>query len=100
MNDPFEKRVRAAAAGLWWTIVLTVVALWLQWWLFRRTSTNPQWFHVWVVDKSGLSFQEMRAIWLWMLIGLKSFVWLAIFIATWLTLWARQMRKQTGGSGG
>ncbi len=46
MNDPFERRIRAAAVALWWTTALTVGVLWLQWWLCRSTWNDSPWFQI------------------------------------------------------
>ncbi len=98
MPDPFERRVRAAAKALWWTILGTVIVLWLQWWLYCNSWVNgapAKWFQSLVVERSGMFPPEVHAAWFWMLLGLKAFIWLALFAAAWLTLWARQLAKPT-----
>jgi len=42
----------------------------------------------------GVTWQEIRTIWLWAMVAYKLGVAMMIFVAIWLTLWARQLAKK------
>ena len=45
MNDVFENRVRAAAIAGWWTLLIAVGFVLLQWILYLAVTTaRPAWF--------------------------------------------------------
>ena len=47
MSDMFEKRVRAAAVAGWWTLLLYVGFLMIQWIVYRLAiSVHPAWLSV------------------------------------------------------
>ena len=58
MNDIFEKRVRAAAVAGWWTVLIAVGFITLQWIIYLVVmSARPAWLLVmWGPDGIGLSF--------------------------------------------
>ena len=44
MNDPFEKKVRAAAVAGWWVVLITVAFLTLLWLAYLAVmSAHPAW---------------------------------------------------------
>lgn len=61
MNDPFEKRVRAAAVAGWWTLLVAVSFLTLQWFAYLAVmSARPAWLvtlwgRVWIGPSSRTS---------------------------------------------
>ena len=97
MNDVFEKRVRAAAVAGWWTVLIAVLFITLQWIIYIIVmSARPAWLlSMW---GPGTDWPFVQQVWFWAIVFLKFVLWLMILIVIWLTLWARQLRKQTGGS--
>jgi hypothetical protein len=96
MNDVFEKRVRAAAIAVWWTLLVDVgfiVILWLLYLLVM--SARPAFvLSLW---GPGTTWPFVQTVWFWAIAILKFFIWLLALVALWLTLWARQLRKRTDG---
>jgi hypothetical protein len=41
----------------------------------------------------GVTWQEIRAIWLWAMVAYKLGVAMMIFVVIWLTLWAKKLAK-------
>ena len=96
MNDAFEKRVRAAAVAGWWTLLVAVGFITLQWIVYLVVmSARPTWFlAMW---GPGIDWGFVQNDWFWAVAVLKFSVWLAAFVVIWLTLWARQLRKAADG---
>ncbi len=97
MNDTFEKKVRAAAVAGWWTILIAVAFIVLQWLVYLTViHTRPSWF----LSMWGPTFDWafVQLVWFWAIAILKFIVWLMVLIALWLSLWARQLRKRMGES--
>ena len=97
MNDIFEKRVRAAAIAGWWTVLIAVGFITLVWIIYLVVmSARPTWFlWMWGPDTD---WAFVRIVWFWAIVFLKFVLWLMALAAIWLTLWARQLRKQADGS--
>jgi hypothetical protein len=93
MSKLFEIQVRAAAIAGWWTLLIGVVFLTLQWILFLvLTSSKP----AWILSLWGGSFEweTVRSLWLLGTAVLKLCLLLFALIVVWLTLWARQLRNK------
>ena len=92
MNDPFEKKVRAAAVAGWWVVLIAVGFLTLLWLLYLAVmSAHPPWLlTLW---GPGVDWPFVQSVWFWAVAAFKFCVWLMVFAALWLTLWARQLRK-------
>ena len=96
MNDVFEKRVRAAAVAGWWTVLITVAFITLQWFIYLIVmSARPAWFLA--TCGPGMDWAFVRIVWFWAIVFLKFVLWLMTLAAIWLTLWARQLRKHADG---
>lgn len=95
MNDPFEKRVRAAAVAGWWTLLVAVSFLTLQWFAYLAVmSARPAWLvTLW---GPGVDWTFVQNVWFWAIAILKFSVWLLALVVLWLTLWAWQLRKRAG----
>jgi hypothetical protein len=94
MADIFEKRVRAAAIAAWWTILVGVIVLVLQWILYLVfMSVHPAWL-LWLWG-SDTGWQLIQTVWFWAATLFKTFLWMLAVIALWLTFWSKQLRKQT-----
>jgi hypothetical protein len=93
MNDVFEKRVRAAAVAGWWTLLIAVGFLLIQWIGYLLVmSAHPTWMlSLWGPDITWSFFQT---VWFWGIAIMKVSVWPLALAALWLTLWARQLRKR------
>jgi hypothetical protein len=93
MNDPFEKKVRAAAVAGWWVILIgyaLLVAIWLAYLVL--VSARPGWLlAMW--GQGDVSWAFMQTVSLWFMGVFKLVLWLLILVVLWLTLWARQLRK-------
>ena len=94
MEDIFEKRVRAAAIAAWWTILVGVVFLVLQWILYLVfMSAHPVWL-LWLWGPDA-SWPFVQTVWFWAAALFKAFLWMLAVIALWLTFWSRKLREQT-----
>ncbi len=92
MNDPFEKKVRAAAVAAWWVVLLGYALLTLTWLIYLAiVTTRPGWLlAMWGHE---VTWDFMQVVSLWFLGVFKLFLWFLILVALWLTLWAKQLRK-------
>jgi len=92
MDDTFTKRVRAAAAAGWWTVLIAYVILLIQWlaYLTVMSGQPAAWLSLW---GGGATWPEIRMVWLWGMVAFKLVVGTMFFAAVWLTLWARRLAK-------
>ena len=95
MNDLFERRVRAAAIAGWWTLAIGVAFLTIVWFIFMAMMAGPPSTieSLW----GGMPRDQIYVVVLWLVGIWKLFLWSWAMVATWLTLWARQLRKSVGG---
>ncbi len=93
MNDVFEKRVRAAAVAGWWTLLIAVGFLMIQWLGYLLVISNhPKWLlSLWGPD---ITWSTVQTMWFWGLAIMKICIWPLALVTLWLTLWARQLRKR------
>jgi len=94
MNDVFERRVRAAAVAGWWTTLVAVGFLLIQWIAYRLAmSAHPAWLlsFWWGPD---MTWSVVQTMWFWALAIMKVCVLPLALVALWLTLWAKQLRKR------
>jgi hypothetical protein len=96
MNDIFERRVRAASVAGWWVVLLAAGLLTLSWFAYLLAmSSQPGWLlSLW---GPGIDWDDVQSVWFWAIVVFKLTVWLMIMIVVWLTLWARELRKPSGG---
>ena len=94
MNDVFEKRVKAAAVAGWWTLLIDVGFLLIQWIAYRvAMSVHPAWLlSFWWGPDTTWSF--VQTAWFWGLAIMKICILPFALMTLWLTLWARQLRKR------
>ena len=97
MNDVFEKRVRTAAVAGWWTLLIAVGFLLIQWIAYRLAmSAHPAWLlSFWWGPDTTWSF--VQTVWFWGIAIMKLFVLPLALVAPWLMLWAKQLRKRANG---
>lgn len=95
MNDNFEKKVRGAGVAGWWTVLVAVAFLLLQWVLYLfLMSSRPVWLlSLW---GRGVTWEYVQNLWFLALAFLKVSVLVLALVSLWLTLWARQLRKGAG----
>lgn len=93
MADAFEARVRAAAVAAWWTLLLALAFLMIQWAAYLQiTSARPGWAaSFW---GPGQTWESIRDTWFQALVLIKVMLWPLVLAAVWLSLWVRQMRKK------
>lgn len=96
MDDVFEKRIGAAAAAAWRTVLVGIVLLMIQWGMYLIfTASQPAWLRrLWGPD---MSWPFVKTVWFWAAAGIKAFLWILALLALWLTLWAKQLRKVNRG---
>ena len=92
-NDTFQQRVRAAAVAGWWTLLIAVGFIVLQWIVYLAVmSARPAWFlSMWGPD---VDWTFVEQVWFWAIAVLKFALWLMASIVVWLTLWAWQLRTR------
>jgi hypothetical protein len=93
MNDGFAKRVRAAASALWWTVLVAIAFIVLQWIFYLAVMhTQPSWFlAMWGPD---FDWVFVQMVWFWAIAILKFLVWLMVLVALWLTFWATLLERR------
>ncbi len=93
MDQIFTKKVRTAAVAGWWTLLIASCILLIQWLAYLLIMTKQPTGIVCLLGK-GVTYPEIRTIWLWAMMAFKLGVGMMIFVVIWLTLWARQMAKR------
>jgi hypothetical protein len=86
MNDPFEKKVWAAAVAGWWVIVLAYALLLVIWLVYLSiVSARPAWvLTMW--GQGNVSWAFVQTMSLWFLGIFKLFIEFLILVVLWLTL--------------
>ncbi|HYA13414.1 MAG TPA: hypothetical protein VEF33_03645 [Syntrophales bacterium] len=92
MDDLFTKRVREAAMAGWWTLLIVVCFLLVQWFLYLFImSRQPCWIlKFW---GEGFSWQNYQTLWLWGILAFKIGVLLMAIVVVWLTIWGRRLLR-------
>lgn len=93
MDEAFIKKVKASAVAGWWTVLIAYCILLVQWiaYLVIMKTQPAAMLCVW---GGGMTWPEIRDIWLLAMVAYKLGIAMMIFIAIWLTLWARQLAKK------
>ena len=95
MNDVFQRRVRAAAIAGWWTLLIAIAFLTLVWIMFLvLMSARPPWLKP--LFGPGVSWDYVQNVGFWTVSIFKMCIWLMAVVVVWLTLWAKQLRRQSG----
>ena len=93
MDEMFIRKVRTGAAAGWWTVLIAYCILLIQWVAYiiimARQPAGMQ-----CLWGTGVTWPEIRTIWLWAMVAFKFVVGTMIFVVLWLTLWARQLSKK------
>jgi hypothetical protein len=87
MDEIFTKKVRAAAVAGWWTFLIAYCILLIQWiaYILIMTKHPEGALCIW---GEGVTWSEIRTIWLWAMVAYKLIVGAMLFVVLWLTLWA------------
>ncbi len=88
----FERRVRAAAIAGWWLALIALGFVTVQWVAcLAVVHARP----AWVLSLWGpnIDWSFVQVVWFWGIVVMKLLMWLVVLIALWLTLWARQLRR-------
>ena len=93
MDEIFTKKVRAAAVAGWWTLLIAYCILLIQWIAYLLIMIKQPTGIVSLLGE-GVTWPEIRTIWLWAMVAFKLIVGMMIFVVIWLTLWARQLVKK------
>ena len=97
MDDVLRRRVRAAAVAAWWTLLAAAAFVTLQWLLFLGI-THAQPAFVLTFWGPGATWEHVRSTWFESLLLAKLTLWPIAIAAAWLTLWARQLGRPSGGA--
>ena len=98
MNDRFTNKVRAAAIAGWWALLIAVAFLFVQWLVYLHIAHHGPSACLLSLLGPGVDWPFVQNVWFWMVAIFKLCTWLSALIVVWLTLWARQLRKEKGGS--
>lgn len=94
MDESLSKRVGAAAAAGWWTILIGAIWLTVAWviWLVIL-GTRPAWLlTLW--GGGRLTWATVQTITLAVMGAMKGLLLAGLLVVIWLTLWARSLRRQ------
>lgn len=97
MNNEFVQRVRSAAVAAWWTVLIGVLLVTLQWVAYLAIlSVKPAWFLA--LCGPDLTWPAIQTISLNAIATFKICIWVLALLAVWLTLWSGRLRhKETPG---
>ncbi len=95
MSDTLGATLRSAATAGWWTLLIAVGVLLIQWVMYLLVvAAQPGWLlTLW---GPGATWQEVRSLWFWFIAAFKAALVVVAFVLLWLTLWAHQLQKHAG----
>jgi hypothetical protein len=93
MDEIFTKKVRGAAVAGWWTVLIAYCILLIEWLAYLLICTRHPAAMLCFVGP-GVTWPEVRTIWLWGMVAYDIIVGMMLFVVIWLTLWARQQAKK------
>lgn len=92
MDEIFIEKVRAAAVAGWWTLLIAYCLLLIQWFAYLLIMAKQPPGMICLCG-GGITWPEIRSIWLWGMVAYKLGVVMMLFVVIWLTLWAKQLAK-------
>ncbi len=93
MSEDLSKRVRAAAAAGWWTVLIGGIWLALSWlFLLVILSNEPDWM-LWLWGRADMSWADVHTIVFWFFGVFKLILFVCVLLSLWLTLWSRRLRR-------
>jgi hypothetical protein len=91
MDNAFRAKVHAAAVAAWWTLLIVVAFVIVQWLGYLLIlDVRPTWFLS--LCGPGVTWESLASTWFHAMVLLKLGLWPITIAAVWLTLWARQLR--------
>jgi len=93
MSEELAKRVRAAAAAGWWTVIIFAVYVTIGWLIVLAVlHAQPEWMlAMW--GAGGLRWAEIQKIYLWFFGVMKMLLLAALMATVFLTIWGRRLGK-------
>jgi hypothetical protein len=92
VDNAFRAKVRAAAVAAWWTLLIAIAFVIVQWLGYLlATNMRPAWFLA--LCGPGVTWESLAPMWFHALVLLKLGIWPIAIAALWLTLWARSLRE-------
>jgi hypothetical protein len=93
MDEIFARRVRSAAVAGWWTLLIAYCILLIQWFAYLLImDKHPA--GIMCLLGNGVTWPEIRNIWLWGMVAYKLGVGMMLFVVIWLSFWAKQLVKK------
>ena len=93
MSEALARRVRAAAAAGWWTLLIfavwLVIARLIVLWLM---TAEPKWVLA-LCGGEPITWQTLKPMYLWFFGAMKVLLLGALAVVVWLTLWSRRLRR-------
>ena len=97
MDNAFRAKVHAAAAAAWWTLLVAVAFVIVQWLGYLLAlNVKPAWYLS--LCGPGVTWESLAATWFHALVLLKLGIWPIAVAAVWLTLWTRHLRVGSPGA--
>ena len=93
MDDIYIKKVQTAAVAGWWTLLIVYGLLMIQWLAYLLIMAKQPTVILCMLGE-GVTWPEIRTIWLWGMVAFKLGAAMMLFIIIWLTIWARQLAKR------
>jgi hypothetical protein len=93
MDEIFTRKVRTAAVAGWWTLLIAFCILLVQWLVYLPIMARQP-VGMLCFFGEGVTWPEIRTIWLWAMVVSKLGIAMMLFVVIWLTLWARQLAKK------
>jgi hypothetical protein len=92
VDNAFRAKVRAAAVAAWWTLLVAIAFVIVQWLGYLlATNVRPAWFLA--LCGPGATWESLAPTWFNALVLMKATLWPIAIAAIWLTLWARGLRE-------
>ncbi len=94
MDEQAMKRLRAAVAAAWWTVLIFAIYLTVVWCgVLYVLRTRPDWvLALW--GGEPLTWGQMQIFILWTFTVLKLVLAVGLLITVWLTLYSRRLARQ------
>lgn len=90
MHDAFVQRLRTAANAAWWTILIGVTLVLVQWVIYMALmAARPAW--VLAMCGPDVTWSVVANMALWYIGAFKFCLWMMALAATWLSLWTRRL---------
>ena len=93
MQSTFEQRLRAAVRAGWWTFLVGVIVVSLNWAVFLAiTSRRPEWARA--MWGPHMTWPSLERHWLSALLTIRIVLFALGMVVVWATLWSAALRKR------